>query len=144
MKDSTNVVVPFPQTSDPHREPVDIGMPDVERLQEGLKTLAHVLASRRRQEPQERECRLRNFRSDRYRLKDDLLITIEERNGEFVTTSLDTDQYGHGFSQEDAIQSLCEVIEEYYETLQDEEGSLAPALNSHLRYLRDILEERRP
>jgi predicted RNase H-like HicB family nuclease len=140
MNDVNKVVVPFPPRDDPHREPADAS-PNLEQLQEGLQTLTEALATKRHI-TSEREHHLRNFRSARYRLKDDLVITIEERGDQFVTSSVDLDQYGHGFSQEDAIQALCEVIEEYYEVLLEEEGRLSAILESHLRYLRDVLEDR--
>lgn len=140
MNDLLSFVPPSHHKPDPSESQKD--PPTFEELQEAVGRLVGLAGSARR-ERHEREYRLRNFRSEKHKLTDDLIVVIEEIDGQFVASSLDTDQYGHGFSQEDAIQSLCEVIEEYYEVLQEEEGRLAPALESHLRYLRDILEERK-
>lgn len=45
---------------------------------------------------QPRTVHIRNFRSDRYRLTEDLAVTIEEMSGQVVASSYDTDQYGYG------------------------------------------------
>ena len=92
----------------------------------------------------EKEVRLRNFRSAKYELSDDLFILLEEREGgEYIATSFDTGQYGHGYSPDAAIQHLCSVLEDYYELLLEDEGHLSERLEGHLRYLRSILRVRK-
>lgn len=89
--------------------------------------------------PAERWVRIRNFRSERYVLTDDLVVMIEEMPDEFIARSYDTGQYGCGVSADDAIESLCVVLEEYYEILQQDRGNLSRPLESHLRYLDSVL-----
>lgn len=89
------------------------------------------------------QIRIRNFRSDRFQLVDDLLVCIEERAGQYLANSYDTGQYGHGYSPDDAIQHLCSVLEDYYDLLLEDEGHLSPSLDSHLDYLRSILRDRK-
>src|SRR4051794_9180788 len=63
---------------------------------------------------------IRNFRSTTYRLVDDLAISIEDTADGFIARSYDTGQYGWGISADDAIGSLCGILENYYEILQEE------------------------
>lgn len=89
-----------------------------------------------------RTVRLRNFRSARYRLTEDLVVSLEEENGQVVASSYDTGQYGVGASEDLAIEHLCAVLEDYYELLQEDRGKLSPRLASHLQYLDSILASR--
>ncbi|HEX4966190.1 MAG TPA: hypothetical protein VF173_35605 [Thermoanaerobaculia bacterium] len=118
-----------------------VGGPNLEELQRLLgdlfKSGAPLPATRG-----EKEIRIRNFRSDRFELTDDLLIAIEERGDEYVATSYDTGQYGIGYSPEDSIQDLCSVLEEYFDVLAEDEERLGRDLKVHLVYLRSILRER--
>jgi hypothetical protein len=91
---------------------------------------------------QPRTVHIRNFRSDKYRLTEDLLVSLEEVNGQVVASSYDTDQYGYGPTAELAIQHLCAVLEDYYDLLQEDRGRLSPRLESHLWYLDSILASR--
>jgi predicted RNase H-like HicB family nuclease len=83
---------------------------------------------------------IRNFRSDNYRLKGELVVVLEEQDGQYVASSYDTNQYGYGDSPDEAITHLCSAIETYYEILLEDEGRLTPALDTNLRYLRSELE----
>jgi hypothetical protein len=85
---------------------------------------------------------IRNFRSDKYHLTEDLIVTIDVEKGQVVASSYDTDQYGYGPSPELAIEHLCAVLEDYYDLLQEDRGRLSPRLESHLRYLDSILAPR--
>lgn len=87
--------------------------------------------------------RLRNFRSEKYILVQDLIVSLERIDDQFLACSYDTDQYGHGFCPEDAIGHLCSVLEDYYDLLQEEEANLSAPLGAHLRYLNSILREAR-
>lgn len=87
--------------------------------------------------------RIKNFRSPRLRLREELLVHFEREGPVFVAWSHDTGQYGSGFCVDDAIQNLCEIIEDYYDLLEEESGALAPRLASHRRFLHDVLEPRR-
>lgn len=87
-----------------------------------------------------RTVHIRNFRSDRYRLMEDLAVSIEEENGQVIASSYDTDQYGYGPNAELAIQHLCAVLEDYYDLLQEDRDRLSLRLESHLRYLDSVLE----
>ena len=89
-----------------------------------------------------RTVHIRNFRGDRYRLTEDLIVTIDEEKGQVVASSYDTDQYGYGPTAELAIEHLCSVLEDYYDLLQEDRGKLSPRLESHLRYLDSILAPR--
>jgi len=89
----------------------------------------------------DRIAHLRNLRSDRYRLKDDLVISISEEDDGFVARSFDLGQYGCGPSTDDAIDHLCSVVEDYFDLLQEERDGLSRQLTSHLRYLEFILEK---
>ena len=82
---------------------------------------------------------IRNFRSDRYALVDDLVVMLEETEGGYIARSYDTGQYGIGVSSDDAIQHLCSVLEDYYELLKEERGHLSRPLEAHLRYLDSVL-----
>jgi hypothetical protein len=86
--------------------------------------------------------RIRNFRSDRYRLTEDLVVTLDEEKGQVVASSYDTGQYGYGPNAELAIEHLCAVLEDYYELLLEDRDKLSPRLESHLRYLDSILQPR--
>ncbi len=88
------------------------------------------------------EFKIRNFRSERYTLADDLNLYLEEHDGQCVVSSYDTGQFGHGYSPDQAIENLCSVVEEYYALLVEDEGHLSPRLDSHLRYLRTVLRLR--
>jgi len=83
--------------------------------------------------------RIRNFRSDQYRLLDDLIVTLHREGDHYVATSYDTGQYGYGLCEEDAIEHLCVVLEDYYEILQEERDNLGHQLQGHLRFLESIL-----
>jgi hypothetical protein len=85
---------------------------------------------------------LRNFRSERLELIDDLVVFLEERDDAYLANSYDTGQYGYGHSPDDAIQHLCSVLEDYYGLLLEDEGRLSSGLEGHLRYLKSILRER--
>lgn len=111
--------------------------PDPETLQKVLAGLVSALSPARSQGAL--EIRIRNFRSDRFDLVDDLIVVLEERDGQYVANSYDTGQYGHGYSPDDAIQHLCSVLEDYYDLLLEDEGQLSSALSAHLHYLRRIL-----
>lgn len=89
----------------------------------------------------DREIKLRNFRSARFTLTEELIVLLEERDGQYVASSFDTGQYGHGYSPEDAIAHLCSVVEEYFDLLCEDEGRLSEQRQAHLRYLRSILRE---
>ena len=89
--------------------------------------------------PKAQEIRIRNFRSDRLELAEELIVILEEREGEYIANSYDTGQYGHGYSPDEAIEHLCSVLEDYYDLLGEDEGHLSPPLSAHLRYFRSIL-----
>jgi len=73
---------------------------------------------------------------------EDLVVGIDEENGQVVASSYDTDQYGYGPNAELAIEHLCAVLEDYYELLLEDRGKLSPRLESHLRYLDSVLAAR--
>jgi predicted RNase H-like HicB family nuclease len=131
----------FPNREHDHKEDSDSKSPDPEELLRLLGPLVDAIGPRARRSAQ--ELRIRNFRSDKYQLLDDLIVFLEERGGgEYVATSYDTGQYGHGYSPDSALQNLCSVLEDYYELLLEDEGHLSQRLNAHLRYLRSILRVR--
>ncbi|HWM94431.1 MAG TPA: hypothetical protein VN493_26995 [Thermoanaerobaculia bacterium] len=133
----------FPHPHPNRTAPPSTG-PDAEKLQRLLGQLVEATSRAAEPTPQrDKEIRIRNFRSSKYSLVDDLIIALEDRgNGEYVATSFDTGQYGHGYSPDNAIQHLCSVLEDYYELLLEDEGHLSERLDGHLRYLRSILRER--
>jgi hypothetical protein len=83
---------------------------------------------------------IRNFRSEKYGLIDDLVVMLEETEDGYIARSYDTGQYGIGVSSDDAIQHLCSVLEDYYEILKEEQENLSRPLESHLRYLDSVLK----
>lgn len=83
---------------------------------------------------------IRNFRSEKYALNDDLAVMLEETEEGYIARSYDTGQYGIGVSSDDAIQHLCSVLEDYYELLKEERENLSRPLESHLRYLDSVLK----
>lgn len=115
--------------------------PNVEELVSAARNFAsaHPYQS---SSPRSREIRIDNFRSDRYKLLSPLVAYLENQSDYFVAESFDTNQYGEGFSPEDAITMLCEMIEDYYELLIEDERILGRIPKGHLRYLRSILAER--
>ncbi len=86
--------------------------------------------------------RIRNFRSEKYKLVEDLLVSVEQEGDQYFAASFDTGQYGYGMSPDDAIAHLCVVVEDYFELLLEDEARLSPHLSTHLIYLKDILAER--
>jgi hypothetical protein len=115
--------------------------PDTEKLQQLLGNLIDATSSLSRT-PHDREIKIRNFRSERLELIDDLIIVIEDRDGQYIASSYDTGQYGIGHSPDAAISNLCSVIEDYYDLLVEDEERLGEYPKAHLRYLRSILRER--
>lgn len=116
--------------------------PSSEELQQLVGQLAEALDPRTKPSGHCQTLRLRNFRSERLRLTDDLIVVLEDRDGEYIAESYDTGQYGHGYSPDDAIESLCSVLEDYYDLLCEDEARLSESLRAHLRFLREILQER--
>jgi hypothetical protein len=134
-----NNLAHFPEPSD-HKEQVSEA-PDQETLQRLLGELVGALNPRPQQRG-DREIRIRNFRSERLELVDDLVIVLEDRDGQYVANSYDTGQYGHGYSPDMAIHELCSVVEDYYDLLLEDEDRLNDHLAAHLRYLKSILRVR--
>jgi hypothetical protein len=129
----------FPTPADHKRDESE--SPDKETLQRLLGELVSALGRRPRQRS-DHEIRIRNFRSERFELIDDLVIVLEARDGQYIATSYDTGQYGVGYSPDGAIYDLCSVLEEYYELLLEDEKRLSDQLASHLRYLKSVLRVR--
>lgn len=117
--------------------------PDNEKLKRLLAGVFEALSQRSESNRREHIVPIRNFRSDRLELTEELIVALEEREGQYVATSYDTGQYGHGYSPDDAIEDLCSVIEDYYDLLLEDEERLSEQLKGHLRYLRSILRERK-
>jgi hypothetical protein len=137
-----NVVVPFPSQHPDHEDDTKSQpSPDPQELQRVFGQLVEALSPHTRP-ANERDIRIRNFRSSRLELIDDLIVVLEEHADHYVANSYDTGQYGYGPSPDDAIMHLCSVLEDYYDLLLEDEGHLSPRLESHLRYLRFILKER--
>jgi hypothetical protein len=105
-----------------------------------VREVLHAVRQDGASEPSERWVRIRNFRSDKYRLMDELLIMVQDAGDGYIARSYDTGQYGCGVSSDDAIESLCAVLEDYYEILREERGKLSRPLESHLRYLDSVLK----
>lgn len=120
----------------------DLRVPDAENLQKIVDDLVAATRSLSAQHAAKSEVRIRNLRSERLDLTADLLVVIEERGDQYLATSFDTGQYGHGYSPDHAIENLCSLIEEYYDLLTEDEGRLSPRLAAHLRFLRSILRVR--
>jgi hypothetical protein len=137
---SRHGVLPFRHLDHLHDQPVPEN-PDPEKLQRLLGLLVDATSSLLK-EPRYYEVRIRNFRSGRLKLVDDLIVLIEDYGDQFAANSYDTGQYGFGYSPDDAIQHLCSVLEDYYDLLLEDEGHLSPPLEAHLRYLEAILQER--
>ena len=126
------------------KEPQQVlGEQDREQLRGLLGQALDALSAHHSSRTPERGIRIRNFRSEKYQLTEDLLVVLEERgDGEYVASSYDTDQYGHGYSPDAAIDHLCSVLESYYDLLLEDQGHLSKRLDGHLRYLKQILRER--
>jgi hypothetical protein len=141
-----NNLVPFPgkhsDHADEQAESASANPPNPEELQRLLGQLAEAISQPLVEAKGSQEVTIRNFRSERLELIDDLMVVIEERAGQYIANSFDTGQYGHGYSPDMAIFHLCSVIEDYYELLLEDEGHLGPILESHLTYLRTILRVR--
>jgi|SRR5947199_1087811 len=138
-----NNLAKFPGKHLAHRDVLSAPeSPAPQELQRLLGEVVEALTPRPRSQA-DREIRIRNFRSARLELVDDLIVVLEEQNDHYVANSYDTGQYGHGFSPDDAIQHLCSVLEDYYDLLLEDEGKLSPRLESHLRYLHSVLRERK-
>ncbi|HZF07702.1 MAG TPA: hypothetical protein VFE33_02830 [Thermoanaerobaculia bacterium] len=131
---------PNPHSDDEHDSSVP-EKPDSEKLQRLLGNLIDATSSLPQR--RDREIRIRNFRSDRLELIDDLNVIMEDRDGQYIANSYDTGQYGHGFSPDDAIYNLCSVLEDYYDLLIEDEERLSEPLKAHLRYLRATLRTRK-
>lgn len=116
---------------------------DPRELQRLVEQLAATVSPQTSPRGAEREIRIRNFRSDRWSLAEDMYVSLEERGGQYIATSYDTGQYGHGYSPDAAIFDLCSVLEQYYDLLAEDEGHLSAPLQAHLRYLRSALRERK-
>lgn len=99
------------------------------------------LIAERRPRNRDHLIRIRNFRSEKYELTEDLIVSLEEERGQYLAFSYDTGQYGYGLSPDDAIARLCSVLEDYYELLLEDRASLSDTLAGHLRYLETVLKE---
>lgn len=84
---------------------------------------------------------IKNLRSNRYRLKEEIPIYLAEENDSAAAIWYDIGQYGTGPSEEDAIQDLCETIVDYFELLTNEQN-LSEQLQSHHQFLLSIIETR--
>jgi len=113
--------------------------PDIEKLQRLLGEMLDSTISAVRKPERDREIRIRNFRSDRFKLIDDLIVVIEARGDQYIANSYDTGQYGIGSSPDSAIHDLCSVLEDYYDLLTEDENCLSTHLSLHLQYLNSIL-----
>jgi hypothetical protein len=122
-------------------QPGSLTAPDNAKLQKLLGDLVEATSAKPKV-VREQEVRIRNFRSERLTLADDLIIMLEEHDGHYLANSYDTGQYGYGLCPDDAIQHLCSVLEDYYDLLLEDEGRLSPHLASHLLYLKAILKDR--
>lgn len=89
----------------------------------------------------EKTIHIKNLRTNRYRLKEEIPVFLTEENDSAVAIWYDIGQYGTGASEEDAIQDLCETIVEYFELLTNEQN-LSGQLQSHHQFLLSILETR--
>ena len=114
--------------------------PDAAELQRLLGSLMEAVNPRPAIRS-EREIRIRNFRSDRWRLAEDLIVVLEDRGDQYIANSYDTGQYGIGGSPDGAIEDLCSVLEDYYDLLSEDREQLGDSLRGHLRYLDSILQE---
>lgn len=114
--------------------------PDAAELQRLLSPFLEAVSSRHGRRV-EREIRIRNFRSSRWRLVEDLVVILEDRGEQYIASSFDTGQYGIGNSPDSAIQDLCSVLEEYYDLLIEDEDRLGDSLRGHFLYLKSILQE---
>jgi hypothetical protein len=90
----------------------------------------------------EKRIAIRNLRHPALKLKEELIVHLQDEGDFFTAISYDVNQYGQGITEEDAIGDVCEVISEYYQLLKSESDNLSDALKSHLDYLNDIIEER--
>jgi len=133
----------FGNPYDDHDEagPEELIAPDNEKLQKLVAELVEATSAKPKI-VHEKEIRIRNFRSERLALTEDLIVVLEERDGDYLANSYDTGQYGYGYSPDGAIEHLCSVLEDYFDLLTEDEGRLSPQLDSHLRYLKSILRER--
>ena len=119
-----------------------VAIPDSAKLQKLVGDLVAATSAPTAKAPRDKEIRIRNFRSERFVLADDLIVVLEERDSHYLANSYDTGQYGYGHSPDDAIADLCSVLEDYFDLLNEDEDRLSPNLRAHLLYLRSILRER--
>ncbi|MFC1699986.1 hypothetical protein ACFL1I_08565, partial [Candidatus Omnitrophota bacterium] len=82
-----------------------------------------------------------NLRHPDYVLKHPISVFLECEKNKVIATCYDIDMYGSGDSEEEAIDDLCEVITEYYESLEEDEGKLGPLPQKHWVFLKRIIEK---
>jgi predicted RNase H-like HicB family nuclease len=85
---------------------------------------------------------LQNLRHPSYILKQPLSVTLESEDSEIVASCYDVNMYGCGDSEEEAIDDLCSVLVEYYETLKEDKEKLGIIPKKHWGFLSSIIEEK--
>ena len=83
---------------------------------------------------------IKNLRDEGYKLREPLAISLEFENGGVCACCYDIDMYGEGKTEEEAIDDLCEVIIDYYESLKEDEDKLGEIPKRHWIYLKDVIE----
>lgn len=84
---------------------------------------------------------IQNLRHPNYVLKESIPISLELEENKVIASYYDIDMYGSGDNEEEAINDLCEVVVEYYESLKEDQGKLGPLPEKHWLHLRRIIEE---
>jgi hypothetical protein len=85
---------------------------------------------------------LQNLRHQCYILKQPLSVTLESEDSEIVASCYDINMYGCGDNEEEAIDDLCTVIVEYYESLKEDKEKLGCLPQKHWIYLSNVIEEK--
>lgn len=84
---------------------------------------------------------IQNLRYPTYVLKSPISIALEFEENQVIASCYDIDMYGSGSNEEEAIDDLCEVIVEYYESLKEDKDKLGPIPRKHWIYLERIISE---
>jgi hypothetical protein len=84
---------------------------------------------------------IQNLRHPNYTLRRSIPVSLESEENKIIANCYDIDMYGSGDNEEEAIDDLCEVIVEYYESLKADKENLGPLPEKHWDYLRTVVEE---
>jgi len=84
---------------------------------------------------------VQNLRSSKLHLKEPLYISIEYGNGVFVAFSDDSNLYGEGETELNAIRDFCKEVENLYFNLKNSKDKLGKVMKENWQFLKYTIKE---